>query len=421
LTATRPLVKVGFRMRVLVFFIVLLLSGVPAWVQDLVPSVPGAILMDFTTGRLLFQKNPDWEDPPASLTKLMTLHLAWKALEAGRLSSATPVPIRKEVLGLVPPGSSLMFLEVGQRVTVKDLMLGLAVDSGNDAGLVLADFLAGSQEKFVAQMNAEAQALGMTRTRFQDAYGFSQANTTTVLEWSRFCRFYLQKHSQAIENLHSVRQFAFPLPENFPPGVSRSQTITQKNRNSLLESYPGADGLKTGYIAESGYNLAATALRGRQRLIAVLMGIQGKDANEGSAKRSAAASKLLDFGFNTYPLRPLPVPVIPPVKVWYSQEGRVDVLVVQEAVYPLSEAEFRKVEVSVIMAPAFLGPFSVHTILGHLEWTREGKEFYRLALVSARELHRAPWWEALSDALTLFFQGLFGSKSPIHPAILPNS
>jgi len=68
-----------------------------------------------------------------------------------------------------------------------------------------------------------------------------------------------------------------------------------------------------------------------------------------------------------------------------------------------------------------LGPFSVHTILGHLEWTREGKEFYRLALVSARELHRAPWWEALSDALTLFFQGLFGSKSPIHPAILPNS
>jgi len=377
--------------------------------------------MDFTTGRLLFQKNPDWQDPPASLTKLMTLHLAWKALEAGKLSPATLVPVRKDVLRLVPPGSSLMFLEAGQRVTVKELMLGMAVDSGNDAGLVLADFLAGNQEKFIAQMNAEAQSLGLKQTRFQDAYGFSAANTTTVLEWARFCRFYLQKHSQAIEYLHNVREFTFPGPENFPPGVSRSQAITQSNRNSLLETYPGADGLKTGYITESGYNLAATALRGNQRLIAVLMGIQGKDANEGGAKRSAAASKLLDFGFKTYPLRTLPVPVIPPVKVWYSQEGRVDVLVGQDAVYPLSEAEFRQVEVKVVLERAFLGPFSVRTILGHLEWTREGKEFYRLALVSARELHRAPWWEAFGDGLTLFFQALLGSKSPIHPAILPSS
>ncbi|MEI8095033.1 MAG: D-alanyl-D-alanine carboxypeptidase family protein [Spirochaetales bacterium] len=388
-----------------------------ALAEDLVPPVPGAALMDFTTGRLLFQKNPDWQDPPASLTKLMTLHLAWKALEAGTVQPSTKVPVTPAVLALVPAGSSLMFLEAGQQVTVKELMLGLAVDSGNDAGLVLAQFLGGSQSGFVGLMNAETKALGLARTEFRDAFGFSPENRTTAADWARFCRLYIQAHPQALELLHSVRQLAYPLEENRASGDRRPvKTIVQANRNSLLESYPGADGLKTGYITESGYNLAATARRGSQRLIAVVLGVQAADLNEGSRVRAAQASKLLDFGFANYPLRPLPLPVLPPVRVWYAQESLVDVSVAQEAVYPLSTEESPLVQARVVLDEAYLGPFPPHTPLGRVEWSRGGKVFYSLPLVSQKLLHEAPWWQGVADAVSLFFQGLFGQKAPVRPS-----
>jgi D-alanyl-D-alanine carboxypeptidase (penicillin-binding protein 5/6) len=400
-----------------------LLLGALLAAEDLVPQAPGAVLMDFTTGRLLFQKNPDWPDPPASLTKLMTLHLAWRALEVGRVQPNTLVPVLPEVMAMVPPGSSLMFLEAGQKVTVSELMLGLAVDSGNDAGLVLAQFLGGSQQAFVAQMNAEAQRLGLTRTTFHDAFGFSPANSTTALDWARFCRLYLQQHPQAATLLHSVRELAYPQPVNQRPGSTKPvQTIVQANRNTLLDTYPGADGLKTGYISESGYNLAATATRNGQRLIAVVLGVQSRDTAQGSRIRSTQAARLLDFGFSNYPLRPLPVPVIPPVRVWYSQEGQVEVVPAAQPVYPLSPDEESRVEAKVVLATDYTGFFPQRSVLGRLEWARDGKVFYYMPLVSQRLLHPAPWWQAAADALTLFFGGLLGGKVPVSPGpTVPNS
>ena len=184
-----------------------------------------------------------------------------------------------------------MFLEPGQKVTVRDLMLGLAVDSGNDAGLTLARFLGGSQEAFVTSMNAEAQALGMTQTIFYDSYGYEARNMTTAGDFSQFCRFYLAAHPQSVQVLHNVKDLDFPLAENQAPGDHKKvRTIHQTNRNSLLEAYPGADGLKTGYIDESGYNLAATALRGDQRLVVVILGIKAKNTASGDRLRTTAGT-----------------------------------------------------------------------------------------------------------------------------------
>ncbi len=398
------------------FFFLVIFLPVALGAEDLVPSAPRAVLMDATTGRVLFQKNPEAGTSPASLTKLMTLHLAWKALEENRVQPFDLVPLKPSVLAQVPPGSSLMFLEAGQRVTVRELMLGLAVDSGNDAGLVLADYLGGSETAFVDAMNTEAAALGLVRTRFFDSFGYSPANRTTALEFARFCRLYLLAHPQAISLLHQVRQLSFPLAENLAPGDKRTvRTITQSNRNTLLDKYPGADGLKTGFIEESGYNLAATATRGSQRLIAVVLGVLAKDAAEGGRLRSEAAAKLLDFGFAQYPLRPLPEPELAEVRVWQTAEKSIKVVLGALAVYPMSIAEAASTQARVDLAPEFVGPFPAGTVLGQVAWSREGKDVYSLPLLAAAATTEAPWWQGLQDGPALFLQGVFGGKPPVSP------
>jgi D-alanyl-D-alanine carboxypeptidase (penicillin-binding protein 5/6) len=380
--------------------------------QDLVPDAPSAVLLDQLTGRILFQKQPNLPIPPASLTKLMTLHLAWKALAEGRIHPGDLVPVTAATTGAaVPPGSSLMFLEPGQRVTVRELMLGLAVDSGNDAGLTLAQFLGGNQPAFVDQMNAEARSLELPGTVFFDAYGYDARNRTTAGDFARFCRFYLQAHPQSVQVLHNIRELAYPLAENLGPGSrQQARTIVQPNRNTLLGAYQGADGLKTGYIDESGYNLAATALRGDQRLVAVLLGVKGKSSAEGTRLRTAAAARLLDFGFGTYPLRPLPLPEIRPVRLWYSQPGIVVPVPQGPTVFPLTEAEWARLTVAQVGPGEWAGPVPAGFPVAALVWSLDGKELYRVSLTAAAD--PGPWWTQAADSVVLFFRSLTGAAPP---------
>jgi D-alanyl-D-alanine carboxypeptidase (penicillin-binding protein 5/6) len=387
--------------------------------QDLVPEAPSAILLDQLSGRVLFQKHADLPVPPASLTKLMTLHLAWKELETGQIHPQDLVPVTAETTGAsVPPGSSLMFLEPGQLVTVKEIMLGLAVDSGNDAGMTLARFLGGSQEAFVAAMNTEARALGLNHTVFFDSYGYDARNLTTAEDYARFSRFYLSAHPQAVPLIHSVRQLAFPLDANRAPGDKRkARTVLQSNRNTLLEAYPGADGLKTGYIDESGYNLAATAVRNDQRLVAVILGIKGRNEAEGGRLRTAVGIRLLDFGFTSYPLRPLPLPAVPAVRVWFASPGTVVPAPSGPTIYPLATGELSGIEARIDALSEVEGPVPSGTVLGRIVWMRGGKEFYSLDLKTVASADRAPWWTGLWDRIVLFFRGLTGVPSP-KPVVL---
>jgi len=391
----------------------LLLVATALWSLDVVPEAPSAVLVDQLTGRVLFQKEPDRPFPPASLTKLMTLHLTWEALASKKISLTDVVPVTRETSGkAVPPGSSLMFLEEGDHVTVKDLMLGLAIDSGNDAGMTLAQFLGGSQDKFVAQMNQETQALGLTHTVFFDSFGYDARNRTTAADFARFSRFYLQVHPQSVLVLHNQKEFSYPLPENRPLAHRPVRPIVQQNRNTLIGTYPGADGLKTGYIDESGYNLAATALRGNQRLVAVILGIQGKDPVQGGRLRTEAGVRLLDFGFEHYPLRALPLVPLAPVRVWFSTPGTVVPVPAGPTVYPLANEEAAGVTVQAEELPEVQGPLAAGTVLGRLIWTREGKELYSVDLKTATEVPAAPWWTGLWDRVLLFFRGLTGHPAP---------
>lgn len=401
-----------WRRPLLVFSFLLTITVLSA--RDLVPEAPSAVLLDQLTGRVLFQKQPDLSIPPASLTKLMTLHLVWQALDTRRIAATDLVPVTPQTTGkAVPPGSSLMFLEPGERVSVKELMLGLAVDSGNDAGMTLAQFLGNSQEGFVAMMNAEARKLGLTQTEFFDSFGYDARNRTTAGDFARFSRFYLLAHPQSVVVLHNVAEFSFPLPANqAPEDHRRLTTILQKNRNTLIGTYPGADGLKTGFIEESGYNLAATAQRGNQRLVAVLLGVKGKNTAEGGRLRTAAGARLLDFGFSTYPLRALPLADLAPVRTWFSSPGSVEVAPAGPTVFPMNQEEDQGITVRVEAPAEVVGPVPVGTWMGRLVWSRGGKDFQSVDLTAATAAEPAPWWMGLWDRVVLFFRGLTGTPAP---------
>ncbi|HYG57071.1 MAG TPA: D-alanyl-D-alanine carboxypeptidase family protein, partial [Symbiobacteriaceae bacterium] len=240
------------------------LSAVPvqAAPPQLTVDVKSAILLDYATGKVLFEKDADAATQPASLTKLMTLHLAYKRIAQGDMKPEDKVTVGTDAWAAKMPGSSLMFLAPGQNVTVGEIMRGIAIPSGNDAAVALANHVAGSVSAFVDQMNKEAQSLGFKTMHFTDPSGLNPSNMVTAREYAQFARLYIQLHPQALKELHSVVEFRYPLWENLSPeekiGKNQGtyQPILQYNRNHLLGQMEGVDGLKTGFIDESGYNIA---------------------------------------------------------------------------------------------------------------------------------------------------------------------
>ena len=240
-----------------------------------------------------------------------------------------------------------------------------------------------------------------------------QPRALGAADFARFSRLYLLAHPQSVQVLHNQKEFTYPLAANQAPGDRRRlSAITQQNRNTLIGAYPGADGLKTGFIEESGYNLAATALRGDQRLVAVILGVQGRDTAEGGRLRTAAGARLLDFGFATYPLRALPLPTLAPVRVWFSQPGTLLPVANGPMVYPLAAEELVGVSARVEAPVEVEGPVAAGAVLGRLVWFRDGKEFYAVPLKAAAAAPEAPWWTGLWDRIVLFFRGFTGTPAP---------
>ena len=218
---------------------------------------------------MLFEKNADEPIPPASIAKLMTLHLAWQAIEAGSLSRDRRVTVSpRAAFSALPPGSSGVRLRAGDRVSVRDLLRGTGIASGNDAAIALAEALAGSERAFVRRMNSEARRLGLARTVFADASGLSDDSRTTAREVAVLCRLYVAAHPQALLEVHGQPAFVYRPERDGGQADPRRLGST----NLLIGRIDGVDGLKTGYIESSGFNFAATAAREGTRVIAVVLG-----------------------------------------------------------------------------------------------------------------------------------------------------
>jgi len=237
-----------------------------------------AVLMDGLTGQVLYEQNPNLKIAPASFVKVMTLYVVYDAIRVGQLKMGDMVTVSERAWRMQ---GSKMFIKVGERVKVEDLMKGVAIASGNDACIALAEHLSGSEETFVSKMNEKAKLLGLKDSQFKNSHGMpGEDQYTTAMDMAILSKRYIEDHPEALV-LHSTVEFEY-------------NGIRQGNRNTLLQKNIGVDGLKTGHVEESGYHLAATAKRDSQRMIAVVMGC------DKVRKRAPEAQKLLEYGFKNF-------------------------------------------------------------------------------------------------------------------------
>jgi len=267
---------IRYRLRSFVIILTLALIGqikiIPAHCRE---GGKAAILLDMSSGRVIYERNPDLPIAPASITKIMTLYLTYEAVENGKARWSDQVLVSPQATRL---GGTRMFLRPHSRVSLSDLAMGTAVASANDAAWAIAEYLGGDVDTFVGMMNKKAKELGMKHTVFKNPHGLPEpGQVTTARDIMLLSRAYLSRFP-AVLALHSRPVFNY-----------RGKTL--RNRNHLLGHYPGADGIKTGFICEAGYNISATAKRGSTRLIAVVLGART------FRLRDREVEKLLDEGF----------------------------------------------------------------------------------------------------------------------------
>lgn len=380
--------------------------------RELPLGAESAILIDVSNGNILYEKNADEVIPPASMTKLFAMYVVDEEVSAGNLSYDQVIPLPPECWACnMPPHSSLMFLGEGQRITLEELLLGLSICSGNDAAYALAYTICGNMEDFVERMNQIAVDLGLANTHFVESSGYSELNTTTAREMATFCRVYLKKHPDSLARYHSVPSFTYPKAHNLAPGDKLqaqdfsqglprhiTMSITQENTNPLLGRLPGCDGLKTGYIDESGYNLSLTAIRGQTRFLSVTMKGQGANAREGQAGRVADGTTLMEWAFSSFADYPYLAELKPYfVKVYGAKEKsvnlvpafKVETVSVPNVLGDTLDDNLNSVRIVVDLPPYLEGPVDLALQYGSVKIMLGDYELDEIPLVADRSVEAA--------------------------------
>ncbi len=376
-----------------------------------------AILVDASTGAILFEKNADELIPPASMTKLVAMYTAFHAIENGELSLDDEIaPPPESWAANLPAGSSLMFLGPGQRLTVRELLAGMAVVSGNDAATALAITVAGSVDAFVARMNAEVAELGLVHTRFVEPTGLSERNATTAREFADFALVYLSRYPDALREFHSRESLSYPLERNL--AGSRESPVDQEATNKLLGSLEGCDGLKTGFIWESGFNLALTANRNGNRFLSVTMGGPGSTTAEGSALRAKDGTLLMEWAFANFrtarPAKPEPVTVT----VWKGEQGAIEAIpagnerfTVPVGALAFPDGSSAEASIEYAVPRAMRSPVRAGDIIGSVKYSLGGTVVHEVPLVADRTVHTARFARrALDHAAQAIARSVFGIR-----------
>ena len=251
-------------------------------VEDLAPNAKSAIMIEASTGEILFQKNKDEKLAPASMTKMMSMLLIMEEIENGNLKWDEMITASESASSM---GGSQIFLKVGEKMTVEDLLKGVAIASGNDAVVALAERIAGSEEQFVKRMNTRAKDLGLKNTNFINATGLTADNHYSSAYDMSLIAKELVKHEKILEFTSTYEDYL---------RKDTKSPFWLVNTNRLVRFKEGVDGLKTGFTDEAGYCLTATMKKDNMRLITVVM------KEENTSKRSADTTKMLDYGFNIY-------------------------------------------------------------------------------------------------------------------------
>ncbi|HET9398136.1 MAG TPA: D-alanyl-D-alanine carboxypeptidase family protein, partial [Sphingomicrobium sp.] len=258
---------------------------------------PVAFLLDLSSGAVLLSKDPDRRIPPASMAKMMTTEVAFELIDRGELALGKMCTVRPETWQRWhgPAAGSTMFLSVNEQVSVENLLHGIVTLSGNDASVVLAECIAGTEQAFVEQMNALARQLGMRGSRFGNSNGWPDEGRTVVTarDLATLARASIERHPKLYKQFYGQPSFTWGKT------MGSGQAITQGNRNPLLGKVAGADGLKTGHTAEAGYGFTGSAEQNGRRLIMVVAGLDSYN------QRIAESTRLMEWGFNAWTAKPL--------------------------------------------------------------------------------------------------------------------
>ena len=373
---------------------ILLVLNLPAAHAAVPPAPPLAakswVLMDAASGAVLVNHEGTRRLPPASLTKLMTSHVAALELQRGRLKETDTVLISEKAWRM---GGSKMFVMVGNQVAVSDLLRGIIVQSGNDASIALAEHIAGSEDTFASMMNQEAKRLGMADTQFRNATGWPDP----------------EHYSSALDMAKLARAIILEDPEHYAMYKEKEfvwNGIKQPNRNLLLWRDPSVDGLKTGHTEEAGYCLVASGKRDATRLIAVVFG------TESDAARATETAKLLGYGFSFFESRVFykKGEAIETPRVWKGSAQNIKAGVTSDfsAALPKRGADGYQTRV-VLKDGDLIAPIAAGAALGQVELvTADGKVVSQAPLVALEAVEEGGFFRRMWDGMRLFFKGLFG-------------
>jgi D-alanyl-D-alanine carboxypeptidase (penicillin-binding protein 5/6) len=327
-----------------------------------------AFLVDFDTGVVLLDKNADQLMPPSSMSKLMTAYMVFERLKGNRLSLDDELTVSEKAWRM---GGSKMFVEVGNQVRVEDLLRGVIVQSGNDACIVLAEGLAGSEEAFADQMTEKARELGMTQSTFRNSTGWPDPNhLMTARELAILSKRIIQDHP---EYYHYYAEKEFTWHE-----------IRQGNRNPLLYRNIGADGLKTGHTEDAGYGLTASAVQNERRLILVVNGLPSMQA------RADESDRLLSWGFREFDNYALfkAGDTVDEAPVWLGAEETVPLVIASDLKVTLPRSDRNGMQVAVVYDSPIPAPVPAGQEIAKLRVTWPGGVPVEVPLQAGRDVEQ---------------------------------
>ncbi|GIL38565.1 D-alanyl-D-alanine carboxypeptidase family protein [Roseiterribacter gracilis] len=348
-----------------------------------------AVIIDVTTGRVLFEKNADQRMPTSSMSKIMTAYMVFDAIKQGRLKMDDMLTVSRSAWGEGgKAGGSEMFLALGESVSVENLLRGVIIASGNDATRVLAEAIAGSEGAFAEQMTARAKKLGAMNTNFRNASGLPDPE------------HYSTARDLAIIGMALIRDF----PEHYHFYSEREFTwnkIKQGNRNPLLYKGIGVDGMKTGHTEAAGYGLTASAERNGRRIIMVMNGLPSMQA------RADEGANLIEFGFREYQMVDVARPgeIIDNAGVWLGTQDRVPLTVAAPAKTVLSNEEKRTMKAVVRMPQTVKAPIAQGQPIGTLVLSTATGQPIEFPLVAAQPVERLGLFGRIGASLSYLLSG----------------
>ena len=343
-----------------------------------------ALVIDLSTNEILLEKNSTEKTYPSSMTKMMTALVAFEKIKDGSLSLDQEFLISKKAWKM---GGSKMFIEVDKRVSVYDLLLGVVVQSGNDASIAIAEGISGSEEIFAIEMNNLGKKIGLTGSNFTNSSGWPDDNHyTTAEDLAKVAQYTIENHYELYQ-MYKISDFTY-------------NGIKQDNRNPLLYTFEGADGFKTGYTEAAGYGLVGSAERGDRRLIVVLNGL------ESSKSRAQESLRLMDWGFNNFQLVDFykKNEVIQEVDTWLGKEDKVNLVALEDISVSIPKAQLSSAKVTVLVEEPIATPIKIGDQIAKLQISFADKQV-DFPLYSGEDIDQKNFFSRIFSAIYYIILG----------------